>query len=40
MERQLRTGGAPPVSTVRRYVPGHSLGSRVLDVVQNATLER
>jgi phosphatidylserine/phosphatidylglycerophosphate/cardiolipin synthase-like enzyme len=39
MERQLRSGGRPPASTVRRYVPGQSLGSRVLDVVQNATLE-
>jgi hypothetical protein len=40
MERQLRSGGAPPIGTVRRYVPGHSLGSRVLDVVQSATFER
>src|SRR5947209_824032 len=39
-ERQVLSGGAPPAGTVRRYVSGETLGSRVLDVVQKATFER
>lgn len=39
MEGRLRAGAQAPLSKARRYVPGHNVGSRVLDVIQDMTLE-
>lgn len=39
MQRQIASGGPPPSGKVRRYIPGHNVGSRVLDIIQAGTLE-
>jgi phosphatidylserine/phosphatidylglycerophosphate/cardiolipin synthase-like enzyme len=39
METCIRSRTIPVESQVRPYVPGHNVGSRVLDVIQDMTLE-
>ncbi|PZR98430.1 MAG: phospholipase [Chloroflexi bacterium] len=39
MEASMLSGGFPAQSQIRRYVPGHNPGSRLLDVIQQMTLE-
>jgi len=39
LERLIRAGSPPDAAQVRRYVPGRNPPSRLLDIIQGATLE-
>lgn len=39
LAERVRTRGIPPAGTVHPYVPGHNVGSRILDLIQASTVE-